>query len=349
MVPSRTEQWSSRAKVGGWAGTLLWALMACGGGSSASGPVAAPTVPPIVTPPSEPPPTAEPPPPTEPPPTQPPPTEPPPPPVGTGPAPAAQYLPHPTGTCPAIVAGDVTFSPAGIAPRKVRIWIGTAAATQDGPLVFYWHGTGSSPSEAVYGLSQAGIDEITSAGGIVAAPYADPAAGTFPWFLTASQTRMDDLLVADEVLACARASVGVDLRRIHSIGMSAGGLQTTQMSYRRSGYLASVVTYSGGLLSSYGAPARQDASNRFAALIFDGGANDVVGISFQQASEAYWRELVGRGHFAAICDHGRGHAIPTDAIPSVRAFLAAHPFGVQPAPYAAGLPASFPSYCALSP
>jgi poly(3-hydroxybutyrate) depolymerase len=246
------------------------------------------------------------------------------------------------------VAGDVTFAPAGIAPRTVRIWIGPAAATRDGPLVFYWHGTGSSPSEAAYGLGQAVIDEITAAGGIVAAPYSDPAAGTFPWFLTTSRSRMDDLQVADEVLACARQSVGVDVRRIHAVGMSAGGLQTTQMSYRRSGYLASVVTYSGGLLSAYGAPARQDPSNRFAALIFDGGAEDVVVISFQQASEAYWGELAGHQHFAAICDHGRGHAIPTDARTSVRDFFAAHPYGAT-SPYSGGLPATFPSYCALTP
>src|SRR5690606_16148350 len=118
----------------------------------------------------------------------------------------------------------------------------------------------------------------TAAGGIVAAPYSDPAAGAFPWFLTTGRTRMDDLLVADEVLGCALQGVGVDVRRIHSIGMSAGGLQTAQMSYRRSGYLASVVTYSGGLISS--APARQDPSNRFAALIFHGGANDVIIMGF---------------------------------------------------------------------
>ena len=83
--------------------------------------------------------------------------------------------------------------------------------------------------------------------------------------------------------------------------------------------------------------------------IFNGGPNDVIFIAFQPASEAYWGELVGRDHFAAICNHGRGHTIPTDARTSVRDFFAAHPFGAQPSPYAAGLPATFPSYCALSP
>jgi hypothetical protein len=338
MVRRRTRQWLARVGIGAWVFALVVALAGCGTDASDPGGTTqseaelswrwrrpAPTPAP----------------------TPPPPTDTAPAPAG-GPAPSEQLLPRPTGTCPSIVAGDVTFAPAGIAPRKVRIWIGPAAATADGPLVFYWHGTGSSPSEAVTGLSQAVIDEIVSKGGIVAAPYADPAAGTFPWFLTASRTRMDDLLVADEVLACARQGIGVDVRRIHSIGMSAGGLQTTQMSYRRSGYVASVVTYSGGLLSAYGAPARQDPSNHFAALLFDGGPNDVIVINFQQASEAYWSDLVGHDQFAAICNHGRGHIIPTDARGSVRDFFVAHPFGVT-SPYAAGLPATFPSYCALSP
>ena len=52
-----------------------------------------------------------------------------------------------------------------------------------------------------------------------------------------------------------------------------------------------------------------------------------------------------RGHFAAICDHGNGHEIPLDAAPSVGAFFAANGYGAWPSPYAAGLPATFPSYC----
>ena len=35
--------------------------------------------------------------------------------------PGAPAIPHPTGTCPAIANGDVTFAPAGIPPRKVGL------------------------------------------------------------------------------------------------------------------------------------------------------------------------------------------------------------------------------------
>ena len=129
------------------------------------------------------------------------------------------------------------------------------------------------------------------------------------------------------------------------MGMSAGGLMTAQMGYRRSAYIASIVPYSGGL---FGTPPNQDPNNKFAAMIFHGGPSDeVVGVSFQQISEALHGNLTGAGHFAFLCNHNGGHSIPTDAEPSVWQFFAAHPYGTNPSPYAGGLPAAFPSYCQL--
>ncbi len=254
------------------------------------------------------------------------------------------FIPTPTGVCPEFVDGTLTFHPANIAARSVRIFMSTAAKTLDGPLIFYWHGTGSSPAEATTGLGSTQIEAIKAQGGIIAAPVHDPAAGTFPWFYVSSTTRDDDLRVADEVLGCAIQKVGVDVRRIHSIGMSAGGLNTTQMSYRRSGYIASAVTYSGGRMSTIPA---QDPTNKFAAMIFHGGANDVVGISFQTASQNYYNDLKSKSQFAFLCNHNKGHTIPTDARAAVWKFFQDHPFGTVPSPYAAGLPSAMPTYCAL--
>jgi predicted esterase len=262
-----------------------------------------------------------------------------------GDAPEPTMLPTPTGTCPELVDGDVTFSPAGIEPRDVRLWMSDAAATMDGPLVFHWHGTGSQPLEAQYGLGAKYIDQVVAQGGIIAAPHHDPAAGQFPWFLVAG-TQEDDLLLADEVLACAIEQLGVDTRRIHTIGMSAGGLQTAQFSVRRSGYIASAVPYSGGFIGPI--PADQDPSNPLAAMIFHGGESDVVIVGFQEASERYRDALQAADRFAFICDHGMGHTIPQGAAQaSVWQFFLDHPYGTQPSPYAAGLPAGFPEYCAL--
>lgn len=255
-------------------------------------------------------------------------------------------IPTPTGPCPDFSAsGLVGVEPMGLAPRDAQIWISDAAATLDGPVIFYWHGTGSQPREAEFGLGQETIDAVLALGGMVIAPYRDPNAGTFPWYLTAG-AQLDDLFIADELLGCAAQEVGVDAQRIHSIGMSAGGLHTTQMSYRRASYLASVVTYSGGLLA--GRPRTDNPDNRFAALIFHGGPSDVVVIGFEAASESYWQDLSDRDHFATICDHGLGHRIP-DARASVWQFFQDHPWGTAPSPYAGSLPSSFPAYCGLAP
>jgi predicted esterase len=257
---------------------------------------------------------------------------------------AAPQIPHSTGTCPTIASGDVTFAPAGMPPRKVKLAL-DASTSAPGPLVLYWHATFSGPNEAAYALGSTQMS-MTSDGGVVAAPYADPSAGTYEWFLVNQSPKLDDFLLADEIVACLVEAGRVDPSRIHSLGMSAGALQTTAMSFYRSAYIASVATFSGGMPDGFDAPT-QNETNKFAALIFSGGASDnVFGVDFQAASERYQSMLVAGGHYAELCNHGNGHEIPLDAAPSVRLFFAANPFGAWPSPYATGLPASFPAYCA---
>jgi predicted esterase len=227
--------------------------------------------------------------------------------------PAAGFLPTATGACPEMTAGMITVTPQGLPPRQARLWISDAARTLDGPVVFYWYGTNGVPAQAVDGLGQDTIDAITAQGGIVVAPVHDPAAGLFPWYLTTT-TNDADLKVADEILACAIQKVGVDTRHIHAVGFSAGALHTTQMAYRRAGYLASVATYSGGQLAAI---PDEDPASALSAMIFHGGANDMVVIGFQAASEQFKMRLTTGGRFAFICNHGLGHRIPTAAVGSV--------------------------------
>lgn len=257
--------------------------------------------------------------------------------------PLDEFLPKATGACPTLTTGMVTVSPDDFT-RDVQIWIGDEAKTMDGPIVFFWHGAGGSPKDAVYALSQPVIDEIVAMGGILVAPVHDPAAGQLPWFLSLGGSNESDLRVMDEVLACAIDQVGVDLRHIHSVGFSAGAMNTTQVGWRRSGYIASVVTFSGAQI---GSPDDQDPTNKYPAMAFHGGSSDVVIIEFQPNTEKYVQGLKDEGHFAFICDHGKGHTVPTDARMPAWQFLKDHPFGVQPEPYKDALPASFPSYCSL--
>ena len=257
--------------------------------------------------------------------------------------PDPQFLPKATGACPAFTSGKNTFAPAGIAPRDVLLSIGAEADASDGPLVFFWHGTGGDPSDAIGALGPA-IAGVTAEGGIVAAPYHDPASGELPWFQAIGGDRDDDLRVADEILACAIAVKGVDLRRIHSVGFSAGAMNTAQFALRRSGYVASIVLYSGAQIDEVDP---EDATNEYAAMLFYGGPSDQVVVDFDDASHAYHDWLTANGHFSFLCDHGRGHTVPSDGRASAWQFLQDHPFGVHPEPYAAALPAGFPSYCGL--
>ena len=253
-------------------------------------------------------------------------------------------IPASSGACPQIVNGDVTFSPAGMPPRKVKLAL-IAGATSPGPLLLYWHATGSSPNEASYALGTT-QSAIMADGGIIASPYSDDAAGTFEWFVVNGSPREDDFLLADEIVACLVEAGRIEPTRIHSLGMSAGGLQTTAFSFYRSAYIASVATFSGGLPADF-MPPNIDTSNKFAALIFNGGSTDnVFGLDFKAASENYRTVLTANGHYAAICEHDRGHEIPLDAAPSVRAFFTVNPYGAWPSPYETGLPSSFPAYCA---
>ena len=264
--------------------------------------------------------------------------------AGVDAAQAHAFVPQPTGVCPELRSGDIMFAPAGITPRAVRLSFDPAAAR--GPLLLYWHATGSNPSEAQLSLGDSEAAFI-AAGGVVAAPYSDPTAGQFEWFVVNQRTDQDDFLLADEIIACFARAGRIDTDRVHSWGMSAGAIQTTAMSFIRATYIASVATYSGGLPPQANPPPL-DPDNKFAAMIFHGGPTDAVfGVDFQMASQRYDTLLDGAGHYSTLCNHGGGHTIPRAAAPSVLTFFADNGFGAWPSPYeAAGLPAGFPAYCA---
>lgn len=259
---------------------------------------------------------------------------------------APTKLPAITGECPNFRNGHLKFQPKGLKEaRRVRVWMSGESKNLDGPLVFYWHGARSLPLEASRGMGTM-IREVTRRGGIVVAPSHDPDAGRYPWFLTGGpkgSERMDDLVLADEILACAIKKIGVDTRHIHALGMSAGGLQTAQMSYRRSNYIASVATYSGGLISE--SIKMQNPDNKLAAMVFHGGAKDEAVLKFKETSERYLQVLRKDGNFGVMCAHKRGHRIPHEARDSVWQFFKDHPYNVNPKPYLSGLPSDFPDYC----
>jgi poly(3-hydroxybutyrate) depolymerase len=259
----------------------------------------------------------------------------------------------PAGACPEFQQGLLTFNPA-TGPREVEVLMTSNAMTQDGPIVFGWHATDGTPNQAIGWFGAEQIVELNALGGILVAPYREPNASTRPWYYTPEGPgdADNDMLLMDEIVACAIEKVGIDQRHIHAYGMSAGGLMTVQVGYRRSSYVASVVVYSGGQVADV---PNQDPTNKFAAMVVHGGATDVSsvdGITYQPASETYVTNLKAAGHFAFLCNHNSGHTDPAVLVEADQAhssawqFLQDHPFGAA-SPYAAALPQGFWSDCAL--
>jgi poly(3-hydroxybutyrate) depolymerase len=246
-------------------------------------------------------------------------------------------IPVKVGECPMIKTGMIT-----VLDQKVQLWVGAKQEGKSGPIVFYWHGTGSSATEAVSGLGP-GHSEIMAQGGVIAS------------FTTTTQKGMNtgnnvwytgDFEMADQILACAIEQQGVDPRRVYTAGCSAGGLQASAMVYGRSSYLAAAMPNSGGTTFRY----QLEDPSHVPALITTHGAmgRDVVGVDFSKTSATQTKDLAAKRGMVVNCDHGGGHCLSP---PNVKAaqweFLKSHPFGVMPDPYEAGLPASFPAVCKI--
>ncbi len=255
------------------------------------------------------------------------------------------HLPTATGTCPAM--SKLAGTSVAFGGQQATVWSGDPASGA-GPLLLYYFATGSNSLEPVVTMGQAQIDKITSLGGAVVAQVATTAMGATTgndvWYT-------GDATVADEIVACAVENQKIDPRRIHVAGYSAGALQTTYMWFARSGYVASVLTYSGGD-DTLDQTAMQDPAHPPAALVTHGAqGKDTYGgvIDFAMASAAWEGEIKTAHGFAIDCNDGGAHtdvALRTKVAPQALQFFLDHPYGVTPEPYTA-LPAGWPTYCAI--
>jgi hypothetical protein len=296
---------------------------------------------------------------------------------GGGPVPADEHLPKAKQKCPKLEAGKISFdfetggaagaggagggaAGAGgggpqVKKRDVEIQIGPEAASADGPFVLVWHDDDAEqvPADAFTTiLGEDAVETIKKLGGVVAAPYSDPQAFPFTWYHDVFASRPapdDDLDLADQVLACALAEVGVDKRQIHVVGFGEGAMNAAFMAAARSGYLASIVLHSVVALS---VPAEQDPMNAYAAMVAHGGGADDAGIDYGKGSVEYAAKLAddkdptyAADHFVVLCDHMTGHVVFAALQQPALDFLLAHPYGV-PKAYKT-LPASFSDHCSI--
>jgi poly(3-hydroxybutyrate) depolymerase len=248
-------------------------------------------------------------------------------------------IPEIKGECPAFKNGTIMVA----GHRGVAIKAGEAG--KQGPLVFYWHGTGSSSAES---RTFAGTEEVIAMGGIVASFNGSQSSGAGMDCSGTGAHNTADFEAADQIVACAVKNHGIDPKRIYATGCSAGGLQSGCMGINRSGYMAAVATNSGGVTIGYGP--FQDLTRVPAVMTMHGAPGaDVVIVDFSQTSEAYDNYMMAKGAFVINCNHGGGHCgAPASLQTSAWQFMKDHPFGTHPSPYASGLPSGFHSSCKIA-
>ncbi len=263
---------------------------------------------------------------------------------GTGGSPT--MLPAVSGTCPTITPG-ASATMLQFAGEPVEIWAGKGG----GPLVLYWFPTTGNSSFVISEFGQANIDAVTAAGGMVASFNKSNGKGTDTgdavWFT-------GDFDTADQVVACAIQQLKIDTRQIFVTGASAGGLQTTWMSYVRSGYIAAAVSLSGGLDGLGGAyltpTTLQDPTAVPSIMAVHGKpGEDVVVIDFSVASAAWEADIAKKKGFSMDCNTEGGHVSgPPAILPGMWQFMKDHPFKVVKQPYPP-IPSVYPSYCLIGP
>jgi predicted esterase len=217
-----------------------------------------------------------------------------------------------------------------------------------GPLILYYHATGSSPAEVHSGFGDQNIAQVTSMGGVVAAftttacPSACTSTDDFVWWV-------EDDDVQDTVVACAIQQAKIDTRQIHALGWSAGALHSCHIALARSNYMASIISYSGGYPPWPGTATIQDPTNHVASIMTYGDSTDVVVISFPTQSNTWYQTLSPQGYYTMMCNHPGGHMIDANVAPLSLEFFMDHPYKVSPEPYAGGVPPEYPSYCKNTP
>ena len=251
-------------------------------------------------------------------------------------------IPAPSGPCPEFRTGTQT-----IMGLSTEIVAGEPVATK-GPLLFTWHGTGGSGRQALFQLPQSVQRDITARGGIVIAPSdnGQTRVGQDVTFVLGVWYDGADLAYADQIVACAVQNHNIDPRQIYVTGCSAGGLMAGVMSLERSSYVAAAAPNSGGITSP--TFRIEDPAHLPAVMTMHGGSTDNVIVNFGDTSRQLISTLGPLGAFLVDCNHESGHCgAPASLHERAWEFMKAHPFGTQPSPYADGLPADFPEFCAI--
>ena len=285
-------------------------------------------------------------------------------------APGLRELPplprYSQGTCPMLRGGPtsdtsvVTGFRTGGVTRSFRLLVPRSYdGSQDYPLVFAWHWLNASSGSFVrQGELETAVEQMR----FIAVLPDSQSSYVFDWPFAEFWGIPAELQFFDDLYACVNQRFRIDRRRVHGIGVSAGGLWLTYLSTTdRANYFGSIEVLSGGLgeVPFAWRMAYTPQVNKFPAMVLWGGPTDFLGVNFDQASRRLRDELVRDQHFVVQCVHSMGHALPPISAPpgggtrfrALWQFFLDHPFGSEPgtSPYfTTGLPADMPSWCAIA-
>ncbi|MFT4975647.1 MAG: putative esterase [Myxococcota bacterium] len=240
------------------------------------------------------------------------------------------------GTCPELVEGWNEGFASGSDERSFRLEL--PDNPQGAPVIFLWHWLGGDADQIINwtGFKSFPADH----GAILVAPQTRGL--PYEWD-TFDGADTPDLTLFDDLLSCVAEQHDVDMTRVYSSGMSAGGLWTVALTNHRSEWLAASAPLSGGATElSWSAEAQ------IPVMLTWGGPSDMYGsFSFNDANVQLLDQLDQAGHFTVTCEHDDGHSLPPGGVEYVWSFFEAHPRGIVPDPWAEGLPEGMPDWCSL--
>ena len=272
-------------------------------------------------------------------------------------------LATPSGACPDLSSsGYVTFTSNG-QERNASVIV-PAGASGPMPLVFFFHGLmdpGSTPEPTEYMADALNMQTLADEFGAVIvlpeAPIMDLYGFRFFLWDIALESD-DDLVLFDDLRACAADQLDVDLARTTAWGFSGGALWTTVMVSERGDAFAAVVEASGGsdiVVPIWPDPAAAYATSAYTmpALLMSGGESDVwpdaslTLVDFEEATTRLEGQMVGDDHTVVRCHHSAGHTITNKGFLLSLDWVMEHRFG-EASPWADGDLGTDADWCTLA-
>ena len=255
------------------------------------------------------------------------------------------------GTCPEWKTGVATITSAGFT-RHVRVFL--PQEPKGAPVLFLWHGLGDAAANMAAAFQAAKIAQ--DQGMVVVAPDSccNAGAGAQGCCLIANawgfavKPEPDRALFRD-TLHCLDQGLGIDRKRVYTMGFSAGALWSTWLVMNEAPQLAAAVLWSGGVADfmEWTPP-----TANVPVLVAWGGKMDIFGnglVDFGETSKTLIQKLRQGGHAVVGCNHGGGHTVPPGGQKWGLEFLLAHTWSGPPSALTTTLPKSFPAYCQVEP